>query len=580
MSKMVDITGQTFGHLTALEYVGDRNWKCQCDCGKTILANSYYLRKGATKSCGHDRKNKFKDLTGQTFGEWEVLEYLGESYWKCQCSCGEIREVHSAELRNGNSKSCGHNTSKFKDLTGKQFGEYKVLKYLGKRKWECQCSCGAIKSVHGYDLASGHSKSCGHSTNRFKDLTNMKFGYLTPIKYIGQYYWECECDCGTIINVRGEHLRNGLIRSCGCKKTEMLKQTLMDKYGELRPDKERYRTAEQINTLHNKEKLRQRCIELKEELDRLPYTYEIAEDLYVNSCTILKKLHLYNLEEYVNIDKKCSNAEIEISKLFKNCVLRDTKQLSKYNLELDVYIPNTRKAIEFNGSYWHSIIFKDMYYHQKKTLAAMKEDIHLIHIFEYEWNNNKDKILNFISDNKTEINTEDMDIEIIDKDICKEFIDKYHIHKYEDADIHIGYMKQSELYGVCTFKKYDNNMFELLQYSCLEGIEIKDGEKTIVQYFLDNYNPKSIELKLDISKFNPKRYLDIGFKPIEGSWVTQPNYVWVDTKDNDVLNSKQVNSIEMFKRHITENYTEDEVMSDFDYIKIYDSGKMLLKLEN
>ena len=29
-----------------------------------------------------------EDLTGQKFGKWEVLEYLGASTWRCRCECG------------------------------------------------------------------------------------------------------------------------------------------------------------------------------------------------------------------------------------------------------------------------------------------------------------------------------------------------------------------------------------------------------------------------------------------------------------------------------------------------------------
>lgn len=46
------------------------------------------------------------DLTGQKFERWTVLGRAG-SMWSCICSCGEKRDVASADLRNGKSKSCG-----------------------------------------------------------------------------------------------------------------------------------------------------------------------------------------------------------------------------------------------------------------------------------------------------------------------------------------------------------------------------------------------------------------------------------------------------------------------------------------
>lgn len=54
--KLIDITGQKFGSLTAKRFHslhGTRKhvWECVCDCGGTAYTNSYTLRKGLVKSC-------------------------------------------------------------------------------------------------------------------------------------------------------------------------------------------------------------------------------------------------------------------------------------------------------------------------------------------------------------------------------------------------------------------------------------------------------------------------------------------------------------------------------------------------
>lgn len=50
---------------------------------------------------------KIIDLKGKTFGKWFVLEYAGQSKWKCRCECGVVAEIDSYSLRSGNSQSCG-----------------------------------------------------------------------------------------------------------------------------------------------------------------------------------------------------------------------------------------------------------------------------------------------------------------------------------------------------------------------------------------------------------------------------------------------------------------------------------------
>ncbi len=62
------------------------------------------------------RGGRFKDITGQTFGRWLVIDNF-ENYvspsgqrrtrWRCVCDCGNEGIVSGRELRNGDSKSCG-----------------------------------------------------------------------------------------------------------------------------------------------------------------------------------------------------------------------------------------------------------------------------------------------------------------------------------------------------------------------------------------------------------------------------------------------------------------------------------------
>ena len=51
------------------------------------------------------------------------------------------------------------------------------------------------------------------------DLTGQKFGSLTVIDRAPnknkQVYWTCQCDCGTVKDIKSQHLREGKIVSCG-----------------------------------------------------------------------------------------------------------------------------------------------------------------------------------------------------------------------------------------------------------------------------------------------------------------------------------------------------------------------------
>ena len=51
----------------------------------------------------------FKDRTGQKYGKLTCVSYLGKSHWLCQCECGGENIVKSSDLTTGNTKSCGCN---------------------------------------------------------------------------------------------------------------------------------------------------------------------------------------------------------------------------------------------------------------------------------------------------------------------------------------------------------------------------------------------------------------------------------------------------------------------------------------
>ena len=56
--------------------------------------------------------------------------------------------------------------------------------------------------------------------HNYKDLTGQKFNMLTVIgrdtSKSGRPYWICRCDCGSVVSVRGDLLKNGNTKACGC----------------------------------------------------------------------------------------------------------------------------------------------------------------------------------------------------------------------------------------------------------------------------------------------------------------------------------------------------------------------------
>lgn len=163
----IDLTGKEYEYYKVIDRNEARTrqngknvfWNCKCHCGKEFVATTTDINRQKTKSCGcmaHYLTGKahFQDITGEVFGELEVLERDLErtqlrkkavTYWKCKCSCGNIVSVERTHLVNRGQSSCG---------CKKSIGELNINKILSQN---------SIKYSTQY-------------TN--KDLTTDKGGYM------------------------------------------------------------------------------------------------------------------------------------------------------------------------------------------------------------------------------------------------------------------------------------------------------------------------------------------------------------------------------------------------------------------
>lgn len=113
--------GQRFGELEVIEISPEKLWNeaayiCRCSCGEITVATKSQLLTGRKKSCGCLRKRtppNALDLTGQRFGDLEVIERTGtnergQALWLCKCHrCGNLQPFTATILRIGGAATCG-----------------------------------------------------------------------------------------------------------------------------------------------------------------------------------------------------------------------------------------------------------------------------------------------------------------------------------------------------------------------------------------------------------------------------------------------------------------------------------------
>lgn len=194
-----DITGRTYNRLTVIKFAYIKNkaayWECECSCGNTKIVNSNALKRNLTKSCGclyyGEGRIPREDLSGKIFGDLKVLNFSHKtngqnSYWHCQCSCGQIIIRTRSYLLKSKSLKCDKcyqklpKTYKGKNITGLRSGKLIALHKDGHKgsmhTWRCKCDCGNECSVRSSSLIQQKTKSCGCLRKEQKHLFTTREG--------------------------------------------------------------------------------------------------------------------------------------------------------------------------------------------------------------------------------------------------------------------------------------------------------------------------------------------------------------------------------------------------------------------
>ena len=177
--KRLDLTNQRFGSLTVIELgppviqpSGKKvvTWKCLCDCGRETIVRTTNLRSGHTTSCGCACGRM--DITGKRFGRLTALQYVGDGKWECECDCGNRTIVRTYNLNNGTTKSCGclqkdrASEASHISLIGNRYGKLVVIERVENNRfghvcYRCKCDCGGETIVDATNLRGGNTNSCG-----------------------------------------------------------------------------------------------------------------------------------------------------------------------------------------------------------------------------------------------------------------------------------------------------------------------------------------------------------------------------------------------------------------------------------
>lgn len=320
------------------------------------------------------------------------------------------------------------------------------------------------------------------------------------------------------------------------------------------------------------------------------YVYSNVE--YVNNKTKVKIICQKHGEFLISPDNflqgkgcpKCGNhlsrAEDEIFELISKYYHTERNNRTILNgLEIDIFIPSLNVGIEYNGLRWHSELFgKDRNYHLNKLKDANKKCVKLIQIFEDEYINHKEIVINKICHilkinniNKQKIYGRKCVIKEISNSDAKIFLNRNHIQGYKRSKVHFGAFYDDKLIGVMSFTKTKKEWIlerfaSDYEYKC-NGV----GGK-LFHAFLNKYSPNLVvsfaDRRWTINDDN--FYTKIGFK---FDCYVRPDYSYYNNGT-----SNRIHKFNFRKKILNKKYglpltmTESEMAKELGYSRIWNCG--------
>lgn len=283
-----------------------------------------------------------------------------------------------------------------------------------------------------------------------------------------------------------------------------------------------------------------------------------------------------------NISKAEDEIYEEITNIIGNRnVIRHERTILD-GMELDLYIPEHKIAIEYNGLLWHSEKFgKDRNYHLIKLNKCNEKGIKLIQIFEDEYKNHKEIViekLNYIFKNKdkfTKIFARKCHVEEISKSLAKDFLDTNHIQGYVPSSIYTGCFYKGDLIAVMSFRLNDkeNNCWELNRFSTKLWTSCCGVASKMFRYFIGTYRPKEVKSFADrrwTTDSYDNLYTSLGFDLVS---VLKPDYRYYYNNKFERIHKFNFRKQILHKKFgLSLTMTESEMCKAIGAYKIWDCG--------
>lgn len=273
---------------------------------------------------------------------------------------------------------------------------------------------------------------------------------------------------------------------------------------------------ENYEILHDKDKV--------EAMFKISNPYQMAIDLNVHIQTIYRYLNLYKFRTpYTSYEEM--EVRNFISSLGITNVQYNTRKLIRSKKEIDIYLPDFKIAIEYNGLYYHheDVDHITRYYHNSKFIECEELGIQLITIFSNFWKSNKDVVKTLII-NKLGLSSESIyarkcKVQEVPAIEANAFLNKTHVQGGCGSTYKYGLYYNEELVCLMTFGKPRHGMgnnsnetgvMEIIRYA--SKYRVVGGASKLLKYFINQHNPTKIISFSDNEWSTGNLYKQLGFE--------------------------------------------------------------------
>lgn len=349
---------------------------------------------------------------------------------------------------------------------------------------------------------------------------------------------------------------------CSQEVNDKKRKTNMERYGVNSPT-QRHITPENLQLLNNEEWL------LDKHYNEKLNCAIIAKMIGVDRHTVANKIKDFghNLKRYYR-----SGPEIEIYDIINQLVPALHNVRNIINKELDIFVPSLNIAIEYCGLYWHSEERLDKNYHHEKYNECKKVGVRLIQIFEDEWMEHRDLVLQKIQhilkhSVKQKVFARKCKMVGVSLEDKKIFFNKFHLQSDGPSSVNFGLTYEEQLVAVAGFIQKKDGGYILNRYAT--SINVVGGFSKIIKNLPFSY--EYIETFADLRWSSGDLYLNNGF--VESSFI-KPDYAYCKGERRFHKFGFRHSHLKNKLKNYDETLTEYENCLLHNYYRIWDAGKL------